>query len=491
MKFKFLLSVWLGVLCFGTVLKSQNEFTDVPDISQTHLIKNASVIVKPGDAPLRTSVLVSDGIIQAVGNDLQIPADAIHINGDSLFVYAGFISGLSHAGIPKPKNESNSRSGEQRNRVKDPGNPPNDVAGITPEREVRDYLKPDDKSIEQFRNAGFTSSLVVPRGNMLPGQGTVILHGGKTIDNLIYSEQSTLFAQLSSARSVYPNTIIGVMAKWRELFTQAKYAAIHIDTYKENPVGTKRPVYDAPVISLIPAQKGEIPVIVKAPKVLDIHRTMALQNDLEFDLMLAEVRQGWHTIDLIQTKEIPIFLSLKIPKESKKEKKDLEATEEKQDQKKKKKKKGRKKAVESKKPEKEDDAEMKMLKEKKKKSIAEYQKQASVFEKSGIQFGFSTLDVKPAEIHENLRLMIKAGLSERAALAALTTNPAKILGLSDVMGTIEQGKIANLVVTDKPYFDEKSKIKIVFVDGKKYTQKKNDQKAKPSRSRNSSEQSGG
>ena len=60
--------------------------------------------------------------------------------------------------------------------------------------------------------------------------------------------------------------------------------------------------------------------------------------------------------------------------------------------------------------------------------------------------------------------MIKAGLSKSAAFAALTTNPAKILGLSDV-GTIASGKMANIFISDKPYFDKDSKIKYTFIEG--------------------------
>src|SRR5690606_11299639 len=68
----------------------------------------------------------------------------------------------------------------------------------------------------------------------------------------------------------------------------------------------------------------------------------------------------------------------------------------------------------------------------------------------------------------NLITMIEKGLSEDKALAGLTTVPAKMLGLSEMLGTVEKGKIANLVVTDKPYFTKESNVRYVFVDGKLY-----------------------
>ena len=97
--------------------------------------------------------------------------------------------------------------------------------------------------------------------------------------------------------------------------------------------------------------------------------------------------------------------------------------------------------------------------------MANYTGQAATFQKAGIAFGFSTLSAKTKDLRENMRKIIAAGLSEDAMLAALTTTPAQILGMSDRMGSIDNGKMANLVISDKPYFNEKSKVRYVFVEG--------------------------
>ena len=94
--------------------------------------------------------------------------------------------------------------------------------------------------------------------------------------------------------------------------------------------------------------------------------------------------------------------------------------------------------------------------------------QAATYEKAGIAFGFSTIETKPNKVMDQVRVMIDHGLSEAAALKALTTTPAEMLGLSSVMGTVEKGKMANLLVSDKPVFEEKSNIRYVFVDGNKF-----------------------
>jgi adenine deaminase len=93
-----------------------------------------------------------------------------------------------------------------------------------------------------------------------------------------------------------------------------------------------------------------------------------------------------------------------------------------------------------------------------------------------VKFGFSSIDVKTASVQANLRRMIKAGLTEDQALAALTTSPAEILGMSDRLGTIDNGKIANLTISDKPYFNEKSKVRYVFIDGQPFKMEVKDAK---------------
>ena len=76
---------------------------------------------------------------------------------------------------------------------------------------------------------------------------------------------------------------------------------------------------------------------------------------------------------------------------------------------------------------------------------------------------------------------MKNGLTDSQILAALTTTPARILGVSDIMGTIEVGKMANFFISDTSYFTKKANIKYVFVDGMKYeyeTKKKKESESK-------------
>jgi imidazolonepropionase-like amidohydrolase len=89
--------------------------------------------------------------------------------------------------------------------------------------------------------------------------------------------------------------------------------------------------------------------------------------------------------------------------------------------------------------------------------------------KAGVKFAFYSDGLEgPKDIRKNLKKAMDLGLSADAALRAFTIDAAQILGASDTLGSIEPGKIANLVVTDGDLFAEKTKIKHVFVDGQWY-----------------------
>jgi hypothetical protein len=87
---------------------------------------------------------------------------------------------------------------------------------------------------------------------------------------------------------------------------------------------------------------------------------------------------------------------------------------------------------------------------------------------AGVMFGFYSGGLGgPREVIENVNLAIEKGLPSDAALRALTLGPAEIFGVADRLGSIESGKIANLIVTDGDLFDEATKVMMVFVDGRK------------------------
>ncbi len=425
------------------------EDKELAPVTRTYAITNANIIQGPGRKIDRGNIVLKEGLIVSVGKNAVVPPEAIIIKGDSLFVYPGFIDGLSRTGVTKPKEDASIG----RERPKDPANPLPEAAGITPHNDVRTALNPADKTVEDLRSLGFTVAHVVPYGGMLPGAGSIISLNGKTADEMVLIGKSSLYSELTPAQRVYPSTVIGVMAKWRELYRQAIQSKNYEILYASNRTGLSRPASDRNLEALYPVIDKQIPVFFEADKYLDVQRVRALQSEFKFQFLIGDLKEGWDAVEKLKASGTKVFLSLDLPEEKKAETKDDKNPSVKKEE--------PKKEVTPAKP----DSEKEALEKRRADFIKLYTAQPATFKKAGITFGFSALTVKPTDIRANIRKMIAAGLSEDDALAALTINAAQLLGLSDRLGTIDQGKIANLVLTDKPYFNEKSKVRYVFVDG--------------------------
>ncbi len=442
-----------SIIPFSLPAQSLDEI-DAP--TQTFAIENVRVVPKPGQVLENATIVFSDGLITAVGTNIDIPFDAERISGDSLWVYAGFIDGLSHVGIPAPKKEQNSaNSNEKVNRA----NPTNEQAGVQPDRAATDLLKADDKSIDALRNVGFTAAHVVPRGKMLPGMGSLILLAGESPDNMVLKKNISMFAQLTGAGRVYPATPMGVMAKMRQLVRESARRKQMESFYASSTSGMPRPAYDAAHYAFFPVLEGNMPVFMHTTGPLDIYRAIQLQKTLGYPLMLSGLYGGFESIDLLLEANTPLFLTLKTPQDSTKKKDDtppiapepsvydptLHVTDH-------------------------TDTEIERINLEARRQIfrSEYFATAATMYDAGLNFGFSTKDVKPEDIHANISKMIEHGLITDIALASLTTIPSEIFGLSNRMGTIENGKMANLVITKGPLFKKSTKVKFVFVDGKKF-----------------------
>ncbi len=440
----------------------------VRPVTRTFAITNARVVPEPGRVIDGATVVVRDGLIEAVGERVAVPFDAEVIAGDSLTVYAGFIDGLGHAGIAEPEED------EDEERPRDPGNPPREAAGITPDRDARTLLDPDDGSVEALRKVGFTVAHTVPRGGMLPGQGALILLAGDTPEAMVL-RPGALFAQLDGASGVYPATPMAVMAVLRERYRDAARRQTGEALYAENPAGLERPSYDPVLDALTPSLRGEQPVFFAVDDVLEGHRALKIADELGLRLVLGGLRESSMLTDKLRAAEVPVFASLHLPKRPDADSTATDST-----------------ATDSTAAEVRPDRspaapggtlflsdrrtrsyadvadETATLNRRRGEALGLYERNASTLRAAGIPFGFATLNAKPTDIRAALRRIVEAGLSEDDALAALTTTPATLLGLERSLGTVAPGKMANLVVTDGPYFDEKATVRFVFVGGERF-----------------------
>lgn len=431
MKHQFLKVGIVGLLMSGILSQpgwSQSDPTGKRRVTETYAITNATIFASPGQQGTKGSILFRDGVILGVGANLQLPKEAQLIPGDSLFVYPGFIDGAGLIGITKPKDPEKPKDFVS-------STPPDEIAGITPWRSISDQFSIDGNQVEDWRKAGFTISQILPDGGMIPGKASVMVLGHKNAVNVLL-ENTALAANFKGSRGMYPATAVGVMAKFRDIYQSTSLALDHSKLYAST-AGVKRPEMTPTQSGMAAVVQKQIPVIFTAATDLEVRRAIALQKELGFKLILSGLEHYEPVIDLIKSSGTPVLIKLEIPDD---------------------------KAIKSQKTDSISEgtkAQYLRVKEAYDKAL----KQATLLEKAGIPFGFSTMDTKPGDALKAVQVMVENGLSEKAALAALTTNPAGILGITKMAGTIEKGKLANFVVSTDSIFKESAQVKLVVADG--------------------------
>ncbi len=428
----FRLSFLLSFAAFTYNAHAQSDPTGNSPATNTYAITNATIVQAPGKQIEGGTLIISNGLITAVGTNINIPANAEVIDGTDMYVYPGFIDGMSNTGAARP---------DAMERPEDlfTPDPPNDYAGITPEMSVKFQLDIEENSINNMRKLGFTISHTVPHGRMLPGSGSLILlKDGEHADDLIMEENVSMYTQFQGAPGAYPGNTLGIMAKWRNLYRNADLAKQHTEMYASNPAGLPRPTQDRVLQAFYPVVDRSQPVFYNANSILEAQRAMRLQSELGFNLALGNLEEGWEMVDDLSSSGVTVFLSLNVPEEPE-VKEDGDKTEE-----------------------------VAALEQRRLDFYNKQMSQFSAMDAEGIKFGFSTMGATASKIKSNLISIVEHGLDSVQALAALTIDAAELLGIDAVTGTLDEGKIGNAVVTTGPYFHEDSGVKYVFVDGDKY-----------------------
>lgn len=398
-------------------------------VTTSFYLSNATIIPSPGKILSNYDILFKDGVIVKIGKNLQAPGDAKEIKGESLFVYPGFIDFGNKSGVKNPELP-------ERPQNFDTSNPNPEIAGIHPHFSSAKHYKFDGNLEDEWRKIGFTMAQKLPGGRgMLPGTTALVVYGDKDNNNVV-SESQFQFFQFSTIGGLYPHTKLAVMAKWRDLYQNSILYEESLSLYEKNK-SIGRIKNDAVLNALVPVTKGQQPLLVSVKSELDIRRAIKMQDENKFKLILLGVGEGVSPIPLIKSKEIGVVLSLELPEDN----------------------------FTDSLPEKQRGQDYEALLKRGKKAYNESLSLASKYEEAEIPFAFSSVGIEKKDFFKNLKLMIENGLSKEAALAALTTNPAKLLDIDDISGSISPGKMANMVLMTDSLFSEDGKVKMVISDG--------------------------
>jgi imidazolonepropionase-like amidohydrolase len=382
-------------------------------------VKNARIVPVSGPVIENGTVVIAKGLIQSVGTDVAIPPEAWVIDGKGLTVYPGLIDAGTNLGLAQDDEAKKRGTGPSASG-------PEDRPATTPWRVAADELKTDDKRIESWRSAGFTTALSVPDGGIFPGQASVIDLAGERTGNYIVRHRAVVPLSFKPVGGFFgfPDSLMGTIAYVRQVLDDTAWYTQAEPIYQANPTKTERLPYDRTEYVLSR-------VLLPANNSIQIVRALRLADEWKVRAVLYGGQQGYEVAAALAASKIPVLVSLKWPERSKDGDPEAEQT----------------------------------LRE------LRFRDQApgtpAALAKAGVKFAFYSDGIATTkDIFKSLKKASDAGLAPDAALRALTLDSAEILGLSDRLGSIAPGKIANLVVSDGDIFNEKSKVKHVFVDGR-------------------------
>ena len=391
-----------------------------------HAIENVRIVVAPGQVIDTGTVVIRAGLIEAVGADVASPPDARIWDGEGLTLYPGLIEPYSRRGWPA------AGSGEDGEGLEPPIDGHDNIL-VQPQRDLTPHAE-DKAQARKLRSAGFTTAQAVPGDGMLRGQA-VLLNLGDTDPrrNLLkrHSAQAATFA--THPNGDYPNSLMGSVALLRQTFLDARWYDNAHSAFAANP-RQARPAFNSALAALEPVMSGEQPLLFETDDVDDSLRAARLIAEFQLPGILVGNGEEYRRLDAIKATGLAHILPIDFPAAPV--------------------------------PEGDDDLSIGLD------TLRHWDKapdNPKALIDSGLTVAFSTHGLSdPGKAFPHIAKAIERGLSADAALAAFTTTPAKMLGIANRAGTVEAGKMANLVVVEGDLMVEKPKIREVWIDGHRH-----------------------
>lgn len=408
--------------------------------TDTFAITGARIVTVSGAPIERGIIVVRNGLIEAVGADAKIPPDARMIDGAGLTVYPGFFDAYTNLGLqtaqqlPQGQRQAGAFQIQQASAPATNSNFPN---GLQPETKALEQLKAGDAQFEASRNAGVTTALTVGREGIFNGQSALINLSGETVSGMIVREPVAQHVTFRTLGFTYPTALLGTFSALRQMFLDAQRLQAIQKMYAENPRGMQRPDADASLEALIPVLNRQMPVVFNANTEREIVRVLDLAQEFNLLAMISGGQEAWKVADRLKKQGVPVLLSLNFPKRTTANSPDAD-------------------------PETLETLRLRV----------ETPKGAARLQQAGVKFAFQSGGMSNLQdFSANAGRAVENGLDRDAAVRAMTLSAAEIFGVDNRLGSIERGKIANLVVSRGDILSRDKTITHVFVDGKLFEQK--------------------
>jgi len=375
------------------------------------IIKVKIVPVVGEDIPQGT-ILVRGHKIEAVGSDVAIPSEAKIIDGQGLTAYPGMIDASSTLGLYEIGSLQATIDYRETGR-------------LNPQVLTTEALRPDSMHIPITRSNGITAALVVPSGGLIPGRSGLIQLWGGTPPEMVIKSPVAMHVELPAISRGGFRRQAGPREEGSRQLEEVKELLHQARFYEKRKIAASKnkilalPDFDEKLEALLPVIHGELPLIISVHSAADIRAAIKFLQEEKLKGIFYGVSQGWMVAKEIAQANIPvIFGSLH----------DLP-------------------------PSWED-------------GYDALYRNPGVLRQAGVKIAFSSSSASLAkELPYHAAKAAAFGLDKREALKAVTIYPAEILGVADLMGSLEKGKLANIVLAEGDILELRTVIRHVFIQG--------------------------
>ncbi len=386
-------------------------------------IKDGKILTVTKGVIEKGTVLIRGDKIEAVGVNLTIPPGARVIDARGMTVYPGWFDSNTGLGLVEVDLEP-----ATVDRIE-----PSEE--ITPQMRVVDALHVESELIPVTRLNGVTSAIVSPaETNTMSGLSALILLDGKTVDEMVIVPDIALninFGPQARRRDKFPGTRMGMIAQMRQAFSDAQdYAQRKARAEAGLPAGAveerereergPRPFkHDLKLEALLPVLAGKRPVILGAAEPSEIKTIMTLAQEFKLRVILSHITHAQDILDEVAAWKVPVLVGpiYDMPKEE--------------------------------------------------------QRYDGVFRlpaelsRRGVKFAFQSADAHNVRnLPYQAGYAVAYGLPYDEAIKALTIYPAEIWGVADRLGSLEPGKLANVVLATGDPLEPRTDVKYVFIKGR-------------------------
>lgn len=408
--------------------------------SKTPTVKaftNARIVVSPERTIEGGTMVIADGRIIAVGANVTIPEGATVYDLSGKTVYPGFIEPFGDYGVPKAERDRSRSRGPQYQTERQGANAWN--GAIHAEQNWVAEFKPDKKAAEELLELGFTVVQTGRHDGVFRGRPVVVTLGEGLPNALILKRQGRHWLSFDKGTSSqdYPSSLMGSIALVRQTLLDADWYTRARRAY-DNAPSQERPEINRALAALTTVTNEGI--LFETSDEQSLLRADRIAK--EFSMPIIHVGSGYEyaRLDEIKKTGASIILPINFPKKP----------------------------------------EIKTVGDEYNVSLGTLRHWETApsnparLQDAGIPFALTTNGLKKKDaLHKHIRTAIKRGLREQTALAALTTTPAQLAGVADMVGTLETGKLANFIIADGNIFDKKTNLYSVWVSGDKTYEKIN------------------